>query len=251
MRKSGITETTPQDFILNAGVVFKNFKYIWREAKETAEGVYEKGAIEVVEDGTPETDNTIQISKVNNPNVSFIALDSSYTAPAVGDHIIGAWDDSAKNVLGATSGGNKLSIVPEINQIEVDGALVKVRGLTLKQGETGSLETNLAQHTKESFIRAIVGTEQDSLIKGYSQLTTKSLIEASDYLDNIAYVGTMSDGTECIVIMENALCTSGFEIEAKNKETAVLKATFECNAGFEDSHDTLPIYIFVPQKETA
>lgn len=250
MRKSGITETTPQDFILNAGVIFKNFKYIWRKAIEDTEGNREAGAIEIVEDGTIETANTIQLNKVKNPKVSFITLESTYEKPAVGDYIIGAWDDSAEHVLGATSGGNKLSIVPEINQIEVDGALVKVRGLTLKQGEKGSLETNLAQHTKESFIRAIVGKEQDSLIKGYSQLTTKSLIEASDYLDNIAYVGTMSDGTECIIIMENALCTSGFEIEPKNKDKAVLKATFECNAGFEDSHDTLPIYIFVPNKET-
>lgn len=250
MRKSGITKTTPQDFILNAGVVFKNFKYVWREANETAEGVYEAGALEIVDDEVEETESTIRISKVKKPGVSFITLDQTYSSPAVGDHIVGAWDDSAENVLGATSGGNKLSIVPEINQIEVDGALVKVKGLTLKQGETGSLETNLAQHTKESFIRAIVGKEQDSLIKGYSQLTTKSLIEASDYLDNIAYVGTMSDGTECIVILENVLCTSGFEIESKNKETAVLKATFECNAGFEDSHDTLPVYIFVPKKKT-
>lgn len=243
MRKSGITETTPQDFILNAGVVFKNFKYVWKEAEETT-----KDAIQIVEDNVEETEETIRIGKIKNPGVSFIALDAAYKTPAVGDYIVGAWDDSAEGVLGATSGGNKLSIIPEINQIEVDGALVKVKGLTLKQGEAGSLETNLAQHTKESFIRAIVGKEQDSLIKGYSQLTTKSLIEASDYLDNIAYVGTMSDGTECIVIMENALCTSGFELEAKNKETAVFKATFECNAGFEDSHDTLPIYIFVPKK---
>ena len=98
-------------------------------------------------------------------------------------------------------------------------------------------------------MRSIIGTEQSSLIKGYAQLTTKALIEASDYLDNIAYVGTMSDGTECIIIMENALCTSGFELEAKNKETAVLKATFECNADFDDAHDTLPIYIFVPNKK--
>ena len=247
MRKSGITKTTPQDFILNAGVVFKNFKWVWRMAteKEKTEGK----SIEIVKDGTVETENTIQISKVKEPGVSFITLAEDYTEPAVGDSIMGTWDDAAENVLGATSGGNKLSILSEFNQIEVDGALVKVKGLTLKQGETGSLETNLAQHTKESFIRAIVGTEQSSLIKGYSQLTTKALIEASDYLDNIAFVGTMSDGTECIIIMENALCTSGFEIEAKNKETAVLKVTFECNADFEDSHDTLPIYIFVPNKE--
>ena len=246
MRKSGITSTTPQDFILNAGVVFKNFKYVWKEATEQTEG-----AIQIVADSEVETEKTIRISKITNPGVSFIGLDSEYAAPGVGDYVIGAWDDSAEHVLGATSGGNKLSIMSEFKDIEVDGAIVKVKGLTLKQGETGSLETNLAQHTKESFIRAIVGKEQESLIKGYSQITTKSLIEASDYLDNIAYVGTMSDDTECIVIMENALCTSGFELESKNKETAVLKVTFECNADFDDAHDTLPIYIFVPNKTAA
>jgi hypothetical protein len=246
MRKSGITKTTPNDFILNAGVVFKNFKWKWRLAAEGA-----TGGIEIVADTEEESDTTIHLSKVTNPGVSFIALDAEYTAPKVGDIIVGAWDDSDENVLGATSGGNKLSIMSEITQIEVDGALVKVKGLTQKQGETGTLETNLAQHTKESFLRAIIGTEQSSLIKGYSQLTTKALIEASDYLDNIAYAGTMSDGTECVVIFENALCTSGLELEGKNKETAVVKATFECNADFDDAHDTLPIYIFVPNKVTA
>lgn len=246
MRKSGITSTTPNDFILNAGVVFKNFKWKWR----LVEGEGATG-ITIVADTEEETETTIHLSKVTNPGVSFIALDEAYTTPKVGDVIIGDWDSSEKFVLGATSGGNKLSIMSEITQIEVDGALVKVKGLTQKQGETGSLETNLAQHTKESFIRSIIGEEQESLIKGYAQLTTKPLIEASDYLDNIAYVGTMSDGTECIIIMENVLCTSGFELETKNKETAVLKATFECNADFDDAHDTLPIYIFVPNKTAA
>lgn len=246
MRKSGITKTTPNDFILNAGVVFKNFAWVWKTATETTDG-----AIQIVADDAEETDKSIRLKKVVNPGVSFIKLAEGSQEPKVGDYIVGAWDDSDECVLGATSGGNKLSIMSEITPIDVDGALVKVKGLTQKQGETGSLETNLAQHTKESFIRAIIGKEQESLIKGYSQLTTKSLIEASDYLENIAYVGTMSDGTECIIIMENALCTSGFEMESKNKETAVLKALFECNADFDDAHDTLPIYIFVPNKKAA
>ena len=250
MRKSGITKTTPNDFLLNAGVVFKNFRWVWSPAAEVGEGTYEEGAVQIVADTAEETESTIRISKITNPGVSFIALADGYVEPKVGDYIIGEWDDSDERVLGATSGGNKLSILSEITPIEVDGALVKVKGLTQKLGETGSLETNLAQHSKESFLRAIVGEEQESLIKGYSQLTTKSLIEASDYLDNIAFVGTMSDGTDCVIIMENALCTSGFEIEPQNKQTAVLKATFECNADFDDAHDTLPIYIFVPNKDT-
>ena len=53
MRKSGITSTTPQDFILNAGVVFKNFKYVWKEATEQTEG-----AIQIVADSEVETEKT-------------------------------------------------------------------------------------------------------------------------------------------------------------------------------------------------
>lgn len=246
MRKSGIIKTTPNDLLLNAGVVFKNFKWKWRLAAEGA-----TGGITIVADTEAEDETTIHLSKVTNPGVSFIALDDSYTEPKVGDVITGDWDSSDEYVLGATSGGNKLSLLSELMDIEIDGALVKVKGMTQKVGESGSLETNLAQHTKESFLRAIIGKEQDSLIPGYSQLTTKALLEASDYLDNIAFVGEMSDGTNCVIILENALCTSGLELETKNKDKAVLKALFECNADFDDAHDTLPIYIFVPNKEVA
>ena len=163
--------------------------------------------------------------------------------------VIGEWDDSEENVLGATSGGNKFSIASEQMPIEVDGATVRIKGLTQKTGETGSIETNLAQHTVESFKRAIVGKEVKSLIKGYTQIVTKPLIELSDYLDNIAYVGTKTDGTEIIIIMENAICTSAFEVEGKNKETSVVNTIFEASADFEKGvYDTLPIYIFYPEK---
>ena len=182
MRKSGINSNTPNDFLLGAGVVFKNFKYLYRKCE-----------------GDENTDaGEIKLSQVN-ASMSFIGVEKEYT-PAVGDFVTGAWDDSEENILGATSGGNKLSIVPEITPIEVDGAVVEIKGLNQKTGESGTLEVNLAQHTEESLKRAIVGKEVESLIPGYKQIQTKSLIELSDYLDNIAYVGSMTDGTEIIVI---------------------------------------------------
>lgn len=248
MRKSGINSRTPQDFLLGAGTVFKNLKYVYSQAQEVTDGVYEDGALEVVEDNAEETATTIQLHKLQ-AEVSFIGLADGYT-PKVGDHVIGAWDDAEDNVLGATSGGNKISIVSELTPIEVDGATVRIKGLTQKTGETGSLEVNLAQHTVESLKRAIVGKEVDSLIKGFKQVITKPLIELSDYLDNIAFVGNMTDGTDVIIIMENAICTSGFELEGKNKETAVVATTFEPSADFASGvYDTLPIYIFYPEKE--
>lgn len=108
------------------------------------------------------------------------------------------------------------------------------------------------QHTVESIKRAIVGKEADSLIKGYTQIETKSLIELSDYLDNIAFVGTMTDGTEIIAILENAICSSGLELDNKNKETSVCATTFKSTADFKGGvFDKLPIYIFYPNKTTA
>lgn len=249
MRKSGINSQTPNDFLLGAGVVFKNFKYLYSQVTVTDGSDVPAGVLEVVADGTVETDKTIQLGKLN-PGVSFISLSKDYASPQVGDYVQGAWTDGEENVLGATNGGNKLSIVPEITPIEVDGAVVEIKGLNQKTGEKGEITVNLAQHTVESLKRAIVGKEVDSLIKGYTQIQTKSLIELSDYLDNIAYVGTMTDGTECIVIMENAICSSGLELEGKNKETAVVATTFKSTADFASGvYDTLPIYIFYPDKK--
>lgn len=244
MRKSGINADTPKDFLLGAGTVFKNLKYVYSEATEG-----DDGALQIVADGTTETESTIQLSKLT-PSVSFVGLATGFTA-AVGDYVKGEWADTDENVLGATSGGNKLSITSELTDIEIDGATVRIKGLTQKTGEVGSLEVNLAQHTIESIKRSIVGKEVDSVIKGYTQIQTKSLIELSDYLDNIAYVGNMTDGTDVIVIMENAICTSGFELEGKNKETSVVATTFEASADFDSGvYDALPIYIFYPNKAT-
>lgn len=247
MRKSGINSNTPNDFLLGAGVVFKNFKYIYSSVAVADGKDAPAGALQVVADDAEETANSIRLGKLN-PGVSFIGLATDYE-PKVGDYVVGAWTDDEEHVLGATNGGNKVSIIPEITPIEVDGAVVEIKGLNQKTGETGTLDVNLAQHTVESLKRAIVGKEVDSLIKGYTQIQTKSLIELSDYLDNIAYVGTMTDGTEVIVIMENAICSSGLALEGKNKETAVVATTFKATADFESGvFDTLPIYIFYPKK---
>lgn len=245
MRKSGINSKTPEELLLGAGTIFKNFKYVYSKVEAAEEGVAPEGALEIVADGTEETEKTIQLKKILN-KVSFIGVASDYE-PKVGDFVTGAWDDSEENVLGATSGGNKLTIASELEPIEVDGATVTVKGMTQKIGESASLETNMVQHSVESLKRAIVGKEVDSLIKGYTQIQTKPLIELSDYLDNVAFVGSKTDGQDVIIIMENAICTSGLEIEGKNKEANVVTTTFEPSSDFKSGvFDTLPIYIFYP-----
>lgn len=152
----------------------------------------------------------------------------------------------AESLIGATSGGNKLSITPEVKTVEVDGALVKVKGLDFKQGETAKLETNLVEITPELLKTTVIGAFGESTIEGYDLIESKSDIEDGDYFENVAFVGKKTDGTPIIVILDNALCTTGFEGEGKNKENTVIKCTFECYAETEGDLTRLPYHIYYP-----
>lgn len=158
-----------------------------------------------------------------------------------------AWNFDS-TIVGATSGGSKLSIVPEITNIEVDGALVKAKGLTVKTGETASMEINFIELTKDIIKAATIGTDGTSDdATNYDVIESKANIATGDYWENIAFVGKTLEGKNIIAIMDNALCTSGFEQEGKNKEGAVGKYTFECHADMTSDLDTLPWHIYYPK----
>lgn len=157
----------------------------------------------------------------------------------------GSWN-FLDSIIGATNGGSKFSIVPEIKQVEVDGALVAAKGLTLKTGEKATLEINIAEITQAIIESAVIGETGTSADENYNVIESKADIEAGDYLTNIAFVGKKLDGTNVIVILDNALCTSGFENDNKNKEGSVPKLVFECHADLDSDLDTLPWHIYYP-----
>ena len=157
-----------------------------------------------------------------------------------------AWN-FAESLVGATSGGSKLSIVPEVYEVPVDGALVSVKGLTVKNGEVGTMEVNFIELTKDIIKAATIGTVGTSDDSNYDVIVPKASIETGDYWENIAFVGKTLEGKNIIAIMENALCTSGFEQEGKNKEGAVGKYTFKCHADMDTDLDTLPWKIYYPK----
>lgn len=156
-----------------------------------------------------------------------------------------------ETIVGATSGGSKLSIVPEIVNVEVDGALVKTKGLNVKTGETATMEINFIELTKDIIKAATIGedgTSEDTA--NYDVIESKAAIAEGDYWENIAFVGKTLDGKNIIAILDNALCTSGFEQEGKNKEGAIGKYTFECHAELDSDLDTLPWHIYYPKAST-
>ena len=158
----------------------------------------------------------------------------------------GVWNFE-ESLIGATSGGSKVSIVPEFTPIEVDGALVKVKGLNPKTGETATMEVNFVEMTPELLQMATVGKAAASTdYEGFTEITSKARIEEGDYIENLGYIGKKIDGTPIIIIFDYAICTSGFSTEGKNKEAGVFTGTFECVADVTPEADTLPWRILYP-----
>lgn len=155
-----------------------------------------------------------------------------------------AWSGT---VLGATSGGGKISIKGELLDLDIDGALVKFKGQTVKQGGTATAEVNFVELSKDILKMGTLFKEGTSTADGFTMLEDKATITDGDYIENFGFVGYMADGvTQIVVIFENALCTSGLEIEAKNKEQSVIKLTLEAVAENTGDLNTLPVKIYYP-----
>ena len=82
-------------------------------------------------------------------------------------------------IIGATSGGSKLSIVPEMYDIPIDGVLVKAKGATQKVGETASIETNMVEVTKDYVQSTVIGKEGTSVDERFDVIESKPHIEAT------------------------------------------------------------------------
>lgn len=155
-----------------------------------------------------------------------------------------------ESIIGATQGGSKISIVPEFTDVEADGVTVLVKGLKVKVGEKATMEINLLELTEEIIKASVIGKLGTSEDETFDLIESKADLESGDYYENIAFVGKKLDGKNIMVIMDNALCTSGLESEGKPKEGAVGKYTFECHADIEDEsseYDTLPWHIYHPK----
>jgi len=153
----------------------------------------------------------------------------------------------AKNILSATSGGIKLTIGPNVIDLELDGAAVAVERLSnVKQGEEAQMETNIVELTAEMMAKMIIGDIVDDPEKGFVTITTSPHIEESAYYKNLTWIGRKANGDRLSVTFGMALITGGFAGEFKNKEKTAYPVVIKCVAPINDegkSYLTLPITI--------
>ena len=148
--------------------------------------------------------------------------------------------------VGATTGGSSVKITPEFYTVEPDGSSVAVKNFKRKIGETATMDVNLLELNADMIKASVIGADGASEIEGMSLIESKDAIVEGDYWENIAFVGETLDNKNIIVILPNALCTSGLSIEGKSGEESVGKFTFACHGDANESTTTVPYQIYYP-----
>lgn len=233
-KSTGVTADTPEHIVMGAGTIHKGLKFGTYYGK-CASG--DTGAkLVIANTGT-----------VSGEQMKLQDVTPVYEVIVEGDYVksITGWN-AAQTIIGATSGGNTLEIAPELKDLELDGAWVKAKGLTVKTGETATMEINLAEITPDIIKMLTIGASATSGATGYDVIEPKTAIEAGDYVTDLAYVGKKLSGEPIIVIFDTALCTSGLKLEGKSKDNGTAKATFECYADVSDDLRALPWHVYYP-----
>lgn len=159
-------------------------------------------------------------------------------------------------LLGATSGGSSISLVNTFRQPEIDGVFTTPVGADSIETSEGKFEVNMIEWTAENIKMAILGeikaSDGTDFPDGYDVITTRRKVEESDYIENLAYVGTISGSDKpIIVIMHHSIVTSGLEFEPQDKQEGIYKMVFEARSGADEVNDTsLPITILFPSATT-
>lgn len=96
------------------------------------------------------------------------------------------------------------------------------RRKTSQTGETAEMEINFLEITKDIIKSAIIGVDGTSKDTNYDLIESKADVEDGDYLQNIAFVGKTLGGKNIIVIMDNALCTSGLGVSVVMEVVSII-----------------------------
>ena len=151
-------------------------------------------------------------------------------------------------IIGATQEGGTLTITPEFFAPELDGATVSVMELQQKVGETAQMDVSYAELTADLMSKMVIGAVGESTDKSYD-VVTSSVLKKDHFYKGFGFYGEFLDGRPIIILFKNALCTSGFTTDSKNKTNSIFKGTMACQSDIAYGTTKLPYAIFIHKKE--
>ena len=144
-------------------------------------------------------------------------------------------------LLGATRGGGTFTVTREMRTPEIDGMRYQFKGGNFVDSVDAYLSTTLVEVTPENITNLLAGTKTTSGKK--TTIKMETAIESSDYLDNICWVGDLSDGRLVLICLKNAINTADFTLTFTDKGEGTLAVEFHATQAQVNDYDEAPFEV--------
>jgi len=283
-RQHGITSTTYQKFLIDSGAIYKNYGIPVRTitlasviatdaitVSVTTGGATTTKTFTCVASGATGDQFNVEVSDsatATNLNALITAMAGitstansaviTVTGDSISDLVTITTADTTFTLgtnglnttsLGATRGGNTITIETEYRVMEVDGARGKVKGGRRITNVDAKVTANIVEFSAELLTLALPGSSAaDYPVSSttHKKITRSLGIVSGDYPTNIALVGQdISKNQPCIFIVNNPLQDGNFEIGFNDKDESVIALTFSAHFS-PDALDTEPYEVYYP-----
>jgi len=146
------------------------------------------------------------------------------------------------NVLGCTRGGGTFTATREMRTPEIDGVRYPFKGGNFVDSVDAYLSATLVEVTPDS-IKATLGNATATTSGKITTIKMHTAVESADYLNNLCWVGDISDGRVVMIVLHNALNTADFTLTFADKGEGTLAAEFHAHQAEVTDYDYAPFEI--------
>jgi len=148
-------------------------------------------------------------------------------------------------LLGATRGGGTFTVTRDMRIPDIDGMRYRFVGGNFVDSVDAYLSTTLVEVTKQNFID-LLGAHVVTADSGDTaqQLKMDTVIPLSAYIENLCWVGELSDGGLVCIYLDNALNTADFSLTFADKNEGTLAVELHACQDEVNDYDEAPFHVW-------
>lgn len=142
-------------------------------------------------------------------------------------------------ILGATRGGGSFVVTQEIREPEIDGVRYRFKGGSCVDSTDASMTGTLVEVTPQNF-KYILATGETETSGQKTTVKMHTRINDEDYLENLVWIGDLADGGLVLIVLKNALNTSGMNLTFTDKGEGTIPFEFHAYQDSVEDYDMAP-----------
>ena len=147
------------------------------------------------------------------------------------------------NILGVTRGGGSFNVTKETRTPEVDGMRYPYKGSDFVDSVDAYLSGTLLEVNSTNFKR-LLGTGDVATSGKKTTVTMHTAVNTTtDYIDHLAWVGDISDGTLVLIELDNAFNTADFALTFTDKGEGTMTFEFHARQSAVTDYDNAPFRV--------